>query len=99
MEMDKLALKKIENLMSTLGDFTRLKILSCLLDDEKCVSEIFLEIEESQSLVSHQLKVLKEDNLVKIRKEGTKVYYSLIDDHIVRLLKTLEEHVKENSND
>lgn len=62
---------------------------------EKCVSEIVEEVKESQSLVSHQLKVLKDADLVSTRKEGVKVYYSLSDGHVKELLKVIFEHINE----
>ena len=69
------------------------KTLSCMV--EKCVSEIVLETKCSQSLVSHQLKVLRDIDVVKARKNGLKVYYSLKDGHIKEILNTLKEHVEE----
>lgn len=62
---------------------------------EKCVSDIVNSVGESQSLVSHQLKILKNANLVSTRKEGTKVYYRLSDGHIKELLKVVFEHICE----
>ena len=69
------------------------KTLSCMI--ERCVSEIVEETKCSQSLVSHQLKVLKDLDVVKTRKEGLRVYYSLKDGHIKEILNTLKEHVEE----
>lgn len=69
------------------------KSLSCMV--ERSVSEIVEETKCSQSLVSHQLKVLKDLDLVKARKEGLRVYYSIIDGHIKELLNLLKEHVEE----
>ena len=65
---------------------------------EKCVGDIVKEIDCSQSLVSHQLKVLKDAKLIKSRKEGTKVFYSLADGHIKILLRVMKEHVLEEIN-
>lgn len=67
--------------------------LSCMI--EKCVGDIVNEIGASQSLVSHQLKVLKDADLVKTRKDRQKVYYSLKDGHIKELLNVVKEHVLE----
>ncbi len=75
------------------SDCASCKHLHCMI--EKCVSEIYKEINASQSLVSHQLRVLKEASLVKVRKEGTKIYYSLSDSHIKVLLKIVYEHIME----
>ena len=108
-------IKKMESLLETASDSTRLKIMLALLDDdececeechcgvceslncmiEKCVNDIAAEIGASQSLVSHQLKVLKDADLVRTRKEKTKVYYSLKDRHIRLLLGVAYEHVME----
>ena len=72
---------------------SKCKTLSCMI--ERCVSEIVEETKCSQSLVSHQLKVLKDLDVVKSRKEGLHVYYSLKDGHIKELLNLLKEHVEE----
>ena len=69
------------------------KTLSCMI--ERCVTEIVEETKCSQSLVSHQLKVLRDLDVVKSRKEGLRVYYSLKDGHIKEILNTLKEHVEE----
>ena len=115
---------KMEKLLVTASDKTRLKIMLALLDDslcecgcceeehncsscvdlncmiEKCVNDIANEIGASQSLVSHQLRVLKDADLVRTRKEKTKVYYSLKDKHIRLLLGVAYEHVmEENQHD
>ena len=113
---------KMQSLLETASDTTRLKIMLALLDDdlcchgseghhcddckclscmiEKCVNDIANEIGASQSLVSHQLKVLKDADLVRTRKEKTKVYYSLKDKHVRLLLGVAYEHVmEENGND
>ena len=75
------------------GDCAKCHCLSCMI--EKRVGDITLEINESQSLVSHQLKTLKDADFVKSRKEGTTVYYSLKDGHIKEMLSLAIEHVME----
>ena len=67
--------------------------LSCMI--EKCVNDIAFDINASQSLVSHQLRVMKDIQLVEARKEGTRVYYSLKDKHIRLLLSVAYNHVME----
>ena len=67
--------------------------LSCMI--EKCVGDISNETGASQSLVSHQLKVLKDADLVKTRKDRQKIYYSLKDGHIKELINVVKEHVLE----
>lgn len=88
-------LERMEDLLKVAGDFTRLKILYCIMDGEKSVGEIQEEAGVSQSLASHQIKVLKKANLLASRKEGTHVYYVLADNHVAELLKIVNEHVME----
>ncbi len=77
------------------GDPTRLKILSILDGRELCVHVIADVIEMQQTAVSHQLKILRHKRLVKYRKEGKHVYYSLADSHIKEILRVGLEHIKE----
>lgn len=88
-------LDKMESLLNVASDFTRLKILYSISDQEKNVSEIVKEVGASQSLVSHQLNVLKKANLVSTHKDGTKVYYRLADEHVISLLSVVYDHVQE----
>ena len=74
-------------------DCSECRCLSCMI--EKCVGDIVKETGASQSLISHQLKVLKDADLVKTRKDKQKVYYSLSDGHIKELLNVVKEHVLE----
>ena len=74
-------------------DCSTCSCLSCMI--EKYVGEIMVDTGASQSLVSHQLKVLKDADLVKTRKDRQKVYYSLKDGHIKELLNVVKEHVLE----
>ena len=66
---------------------------------EKCVNDIAVQINSSQSLVSHQLKVLKDGHFVKSRKEGTRIYYSLKDAHVREIIKITYEHVTEEDHE
>ncbi len=86
---------KMESLLNIASDSTRLKILYAISDSEKSVSEIVDLVGASQSLVSHQLQVLRNAHLVSTRKDGTRVFYSLDDDHVNRLLTLVYEHVNE----
>lgn len=72
-------LNEVSNLFKLLGDNTRLKILLSLFDNELCVHDISKVVEVSQSAISHQLRNLREANIVKFRKEGKEVLYSLSD--------------------
>ncbi len=88
----------MEEMLKITADATRLKIMFVLLDDEqpeKCVNEIYTLVGISQSLASHQLKILKDADLVATRKESTKVYYSLKDEHVRELVTVVQEHVLE----
>lgn len=77
------------------GDQTRLRILDLLLNKPLCVNEISEKLDVSQSAISHQLKILRLSNLVKTKKEGKNVYYSISDDHIKIILKYGLEHISE----
>ena len=77
------------------GDSTRIKILYVMFEKEVCVQDIANTINMTQSAVSHQLSILKAASLVKARKEGKVVYYSLDDDHVKKILDVGIEHVKE----
>lgn len=63
---------------------------------EKCVSEIMVDVNASQSLISHQLKVLKDFDLVSTRRDGKKIYYSLKDGHVKQLISVVLEHALED---
>ena len=77
------------------GDTTRLRILDLLLNKPLCVNEISEKLDVSQSAVSHQLRLLKTLRLVKFRREGKVVYYSLDDGHIKHIFREGLEHITE----
>lgn len=77
-----------------LGDKTRIKILLALLDSEMCVCDIACLLDMSQSAISHQLRVLKNSNLVKNRKDGKVVYYSLDDEHVKEIIGQGIVHIR-----
>lgn len=77
------------------GDATRLKILFVLRHSEMCVYDIANIIGMSQSAVSHQLRILKQMDLVKNRRDGKTIYYSLADSHIVTILNQGLDHIEE----
>ena len=85
----------LAELFKIFGDSTRVKILYALLESELCVCDIAKLMEVSQSAVSHQLRVLKASKLVKFRREGKTVYYSLADEHVIRILSQGMEHILE----
>jgi ArsR family transcriptional regulator len=77
------------------GDSTRMKIISALLQDELCVGDIAIITNSTPSAISHQLRVLKQAKLVKYRKDGKIVYYSLDDEHVKEIYEKGREHVEE----
>lgn len=77
------------------GDPTRLKIMFALLCSEMCVYDIALLLGMSQSAISHQLRVLKQMDLVKNRREGKTIFYSPADSHIVTILSQGLDHIEE----
>ena len=77
------------------GDRTRISILWALSESEMCVCDLCALLDMKQSAVSHQLKLLKHSRIVKHRREGKVVYYSLNDEHIRRVLNTGLQHVCE----
>ncbi|MDD2296855.1 MAG: metalloregulator ArsR/SmtB family transcription factor [Sphaerochaetaceae bacterium] len=77
------------------GDSTRIKILSGLFESEMCVCDIAFLLNMTQSAISHQLRVLKQARLVKYRKEGKVVYYSLDDDHVKGIIDQGLIHLNE----
>lgn len=85
----------LSELFKIFGDSTRIKIINVLINNELCVSEISDILNISQSAISHQLRILKTSKLVKYRKEGTQIYYSLDDDHVEKIFKMGCEHIDE----
>lgn len=79
-------------LFKTLADETRLKIMFALAEKELCVQELTVVLNASSSLVSHQLRTLKAMKLVKQRRDGKNVYYSLDDEHVLHILEIAVEH-------
>lgn len=88
-------LQDLGDFFKVFGDVTRLKILYVLLCSEMCVYDIATLLGMSQSAISHQLRVLKQMDLVKNRREGKTIFYSLADDHIVTILSQGLDHIEE----
>ena len=85
----------LAELFKVFGDTTRVKIISALFEAELCVCDIAALLGMSQSAISHQLRVLRQARLVKHRKEGKVVFYSLDDDHIKSIFNQGLEHILE----
>ena len=77
------------------GDSTRLKIMFALLCSELCVYDIALLFGMGQSAISHQLRILKQSRLIKCRRQGKNILYSLADDHVRRIIDQGLEHIEE----
>lgn len=88
-------LQDLADFFKVFGDATRLKILYVLLCSEMCVYDIAATVGMSQSAISHQLRILKQMDLVKNRREGKTIFYSLADSHIVTILSQGLDHIEE----
>ncbi len=85
----------LAEIFKLLGDLTRVRILKALSLEELCVCDLAAVLELTQSAVSHQLRLLRAARLVKYRKDGKVVYYSLDDDHVKILFEQALEHVQQ----
>ena len=92
---DERTVKELSDLFSVLSDPTRLKILLAIGEGEVCVCCISELLGMSVSAVSHQLKTLRQAHLVKTRRDGRNIYYSLDDHHVRNLLDVTLEHMRE----
>lgn len=88
-------LNELADFYKVFGDATRIKILCVLLRSEMCVCDLAEMLGMTQSAISHQLRVLKQMKLVKNRREGKTVYYSLADGHIQNIISQGMEHIME----
>ena len=85
----------LADLFKVFGDSTRLRIVCALFDCEQCVQHIADELGMTHSAISHQLRFLKQNKLVKSRREGKTVFYSLADNHVKRIFFFCLEHIRE----
>jgi len=93
--LDEDELIEMAELFKMFGDSTRIKILCVLFEGEKCVQEITDATGSSQSAVSHQLRLLKQARLVRSRRNGKQVCYTLADEHVKTILGMAREHLEE----
>lgn len=89
------SLYDLAELFKVFGDTTRIRILYTLFESEMCVCDIAEVLNMTQSAISHQLKVLKQAKLVKNRREGKQIIYSLDDGHIANIITMGLEHIME----
>lgn len=92
---DEEELYDLAELFKIFGDSTRIRILYVLFESEMCVCDIAQLLNLSQSAVSHQLRQLKQNRLVRSRRDGKTVFYSLADDHVRTIMGQGKEHIEE----
>lgn len=85
----------LAELFKIFGDSTRIRILYDLFEQERNVTELCADLEMNQSAVSHQLKILKTSKLIRARREGKTIVYSLADEHVKAIIAMGKEHIEE----
>lgn len=86
----------LAELFKVFGDSTRIRILFVLFEAQVCVCDLAQALGMTQSAISHQLRILKQNKLVKSRREGKSVFYSLADDHVRTIIEMGREHIEED---
>ncbi len=94
-DIDEEELNELAELFKMFGDSTRIKILYDLFGGEKNVSEICRDLEMSQSAISHQLKILRAAKLIRSKRDGKSMIYSLADDHVKTIIAMGKDHIEE----
>ncbi|MDO4293470.1 MAG: metalloregulator ArsR/SmtB family transcription factor [Eubacteriales bacterium] len=89
------ALYDLAELFKIFGDSTRIRILFVLFEAEVCVCDLAESLQMTQSAISHQLRILKQNKLVKSRREGKSIFYSLADGHVRTIINQGLEHIRE----
>ena len=92
-------LREVAEMFKVFGDPTRTKILSALFEAELCVCDISEIVQMSPSAVSHQLRILRQTKLVKSRRQGKEIYYSLEDSHICTIYRMALDHLRKEGCD
>ena len=92
---DEEAVYELSDFFKMLGDYTRMRILFAIEGDPICVCDIAELLGMTKSAVSHQLKILRQSGLIKYKKTGKNVFYSLADDHVRAIMEMGLEHVEE----
>lgn len=88
-------MEKLAEMFKLFADHTRLRIICELLKNELCVCDLCEGLNLNQSTVSHQLQLLRNSNLVKYRRDGKHIYYSLQDEHVETIISQAIDHIKE----
>lgn len=94
-EPNKEEIQKLSDMFKLFADNTRLRIICSILNRELCVCDLCELLDLNQSTVSHQLQLLRNANLVKYRREGKQIFYSLQDDHVEKIIALSLEHILE----
>lgn len=94
---DDITLINLAESFKVFGDSTRIKIIFALSEAEMCVNHLAQVMDMGQSAISHQLRILRSAKLVKTRREGKNIYYSLDDEHVIGIIAMGLEHVKEKN--
>ena len=92
-------IEKLCSWFKIIGDKTRMKILWTLINSEMCVCDICVLLNMTKSAISHQLKVLKDYNMLKSRKQGKHIYYSLDDNHVKEIINIAYSHQRHIEKD
>lgn len=93
-DINEATLQTVTELFKALGDPTRVKIMNLICEKEHAVNQIVESLNLSQSTVSHQLRVLRDKNLVTSRRDGRTIYYKIADEHVIQILHEAIEHVQ-----
>ena len=93
---DEETLSDLAELFKVFGDSTRIRILFVLFEAEVCVCDLAAVLNMTQSAISHQLRILKTNKLVKSRREGKSIFYSLADEHVRSIIAQGREHIEED---
>jgi DNA-binding transcriptional ArsR family regulator len=87
-------IEQMVDIFKAMGDPSRLKIVLALLNQEHCVCDIAVICNQTDSAISHQLRILRTMKIVKTRREGKSIYYSIDDDHVISLINMSLDHVR-----
>ena len=93
--LDLEVLFELADLFKVFGDSTRLRVMVTISDAEMAVSDIADSLQMEQSTISHQLRVLRQNKLVRVRREGKQMYYTLDDDHVKKIIEMGLDHILE----
>ena len=94
-QMKEIEIYDLAELFKVFGDSTRLRILFVMFEEELCVGDLEEKLGMTQSAISHQLKILKQSKLVKTKRDGKMIYYSLADEHVRSIIAQGLEHIEE----